>query len=42
MIGAMPNAVKPLGDSPAYVDPVSGQIYPISEPRWRSDMGLRL
>jgi threonine synthase len=39
MIGTMPNAVKPLGDAPAYVDPVSGRKYPISEPRWRSDAG---
>ena len=42
MIGAMPNDVKPLADPPAYVDPVSGQIYPISEPRWRSDTGAPL
>ena len=38
----MPNDVKPLADPPAYVDPVSGQIYPISEPRWRSDTGAPL
>jgi threonine synthase len=42
MIGAMPNDVKPLADPPAYVDPVRGQIYPISEPRWRSDTGAPL
>ena len=28
--------------SPAYVDPVSGRKYPISEPRWRSDTGAPL
>ena len=27
------------GEPPAYVDPTSGQKYPISEPRWRSDTG---
>jgi threonine synthase len=27
---------------PAYVDPVSDQTYPISEPRWRSDTGASL
>ena len=42
MIGAMPNDVKPLDDPPAYVDPASGQKYPISEPRWRSDAGAPL
>jgi threonine synthase len=42
MIGAMPNDVKPLTDLPAYVDPISGQKYPISEPRWRSDTGAPL
>jgi threonine synthase len=29
-------------DPPAYVDPVSGEKYPISEPRWRSDTGAPL
>jgi threonine synthase len=38
----MPNDVKPRPDAPAYVDPVSGQRYPISEPRWRSDTGAPL
>src|SRR5271154_2714331 len=38
----MPNDVKPLADPPAYVDPTSGQRYPISEPRWRSDTGSPL
>jgi threonine synthase len=38
----MPNDVKPLADPPAYVDPISGQKYPISEPRWRSDTGAPL
>ncbi len=42
MIAAMPNDVKPPDDPPAYVDPVGGQTYPISEPRWRSDMGAPL
>jgi threonine synthase len=42
MIGAMPNDLKPLGDPPAYVDPISGQRYPVSEPRWRSDNGAPL
>jgi threonine synthase len=42
MIGAMPNAVKPPDEAPAYVDPISGQKYPISEPRWRSDTGAPL
>jgi threonine synthase len=32
----MHDDMKSLGP-PAYVDPVSGQKYPISEPRWRSD-----
>jgi threonine synthase len=35
----MPNDVRPLADPPAYVDPISGRKYPISEPRWRSDAG---
>ena len=38
----MLNDVKPLGDPPAYVDPISGEKYPISEPRWRSDTGAPL
>jgi threonine synthase len=39
----MPNDQKPpLSDPPAYVDPTSGQRYPISEPRWRSDTGAPL
>jgi threonine synthase len=29
-------------DPPAYVDPISGRKYPISEPRWRSDTGAPL
>jgi threonine synthase len=29
-------------DEPAYLDPVSGHVYPISEPRWRSDAGRPL
>ena len=32
----MHDDMKSLGP-PAYVDPVSGRKYPISEPRWRSD-----
>jgi threonine synthase len=32
----MRDDMKSLGP-PAYVDPVSGRKYPISEPRWRSD-----
>jgi threonine synthase len=32
----MHDEMKSLGP-PAYVDPVSGRKYPISEPRWRSD-----
>jgi threonine synthase len=42
MIAAMPNDVKPPDECPAYVDPASGQKYPISEPRWRSDAGAPL
>jgi threonine synthase len=42
MIGAMANDMKPLADPPAYVDPTSGQKYPISEPRWRSETGAPL
>jgi threonine synthase len=42
MIGAMSNDVKPLTGPPAYFDPISGQRYPISEPRWRSDTGAPL
>jgi threonine synthase len=38
----MPNDVKPLREAPAYVDPISGQRYPISEPRWCSDAGAPL
>ena len=38
----MPNKPMPLANSPAYVDPISGQRYPISEPRWRSDTGAPL
>jgi threonine synthase len=39
---AMPNNVKSPDESPAYVDPTSGQKYPISVPRWRSDAGAPL
>jgi threonine synthase len=42
MIGSMPNDFKLPGDPPAYVDPISGQKYPLSEPRWRSDKGAPL
>ncbi len=42
MIGAMPNDLKSLKDSPAYVNSISGQKYPISAPRWRSDTGAPL
>jgi threonine synthase len=42
MIDAMSNAMKPLEDPPAYVDPISGEKYPISEPRWRSETGAPL
>ena len=42
MIDAMPNDLKPLADPPAYVDSVSGEKYPISEPRWRSETGAPL
>jgi threonine synthase len=42
MIVVMPNNVKPLKESPAYLDPISGKKYPISEPRWRSDAGAPL
>ncbi len=38
----MPNDLKPRKDPPAYVDPVNGEKYPISEPRWRSDTGAPL
>ena len=38
----MPNDAKLLGEPPAYLDPISGQKYPISEPRWRSDTGAPL
>ena len=38
----MPNDLKLPGDPPAYVDPISHQEYPISEPRWRSDKGAPL
>ena len=38
----MPEDPKPLADPPAYVDPVSGERYPISKPRWRSDAGAPL
>jgi threonine synthase len=36
----MPKPVKP--PAPAYVDAISGETYPISEPRWRSDAGAPL
>ena len=42
MICAMPNPLKPLAGPPAYIDPISGETYPISEPRWRSDTGAPL
>ncbi|MFZ0604087.1 MAG: hypothetical protein WAN05_22485, partial [Roseiarcus sp.] len=38
----MPNPLKPLAGPPAYIDPISGETYPISEPRWRSDTGAPL
>ncbi len=42
MICAMPNDLKPPKHAPAYVDPISGETYPISEPRWRSETGAPL
>jgi threonine synthase len=42
MVEAMPNDAQPPDDPPAYVDPASGQKYPISEPRWCSDSGAPL
>jgi len=39
MISDMPNAPEPACGPPAYVDPLSGETYPISQPRWRSDSG---
>ena len=33
---------KAPADPPAYVDPISGEKYPISAPRWRSDTGAPL
>jgi len=38
----MSNAPEPACDPPAYVDPLSGERYPISAPRWRSDTGAPL
>lgn len=38
----MPHDVTPPADPPAYLDLISGQKYPISEPRWRSDTGAPL
>jgi threonine synthase len=38
----MPNDVTPPPNLQAYVDPASGEKYPISEPRWRSDTGAPL
>jgi threonine synthase len=32
----------PIAEPPAYVDPTSGETYPISEPRWRSPSGAPL
>ena len=29
-------------DPPAYVEPASGRLYPIDQPRWRSDTGTPL
>jgi threonine synthase len=40
MMGPMPSDATP--SPPAYVDPASGETYPISEPRWRSDAGAPL
>ena len=34
----MPNDLEPC-DPPAYVDPISGETYRISAPRWRADSG---
>jgi threonine synthase len=31
-----------VGDAPAYIDPATGEKYPISEPRWRSETGAPL
>jgi threonine synthase len=38
----MPHDVTPPADPPAYVDPASGEKYPIFEPRWRADTGAPL
>jgi threonine synthase len=38
----MPNPNPGEPPPPAYVDPASGETYPISEPRWRSDAGAPL
>ena len=35
----MPNPNSGEPPPPAYVDPASGETYPIAEPRWRSDAG---
>ena len=35
-------AGKPAAEAPAYVDPTTGETYPISEPRWRSSTGAPL
>jgi threonine synthase len=42
MIGPMPNDIKRPLEPAAYIDPISNQKYPISEPRWRSDTGAPL
>jgi threonine synthase len=38
----MPNPNPGEPPPPAYVDPASGETYPIAEPRWRSDAGAPL
>jgi len=38
----MSNELEPACEPPAYVDPISGETYPISQPRWRSDSGAPL
>lgn len=38
----MPHASEAPLPAPAYIDPVNGRLYPLDQPRWRSDDGRPL
>jgi threonine synthase len=31
--------LEPVPEQPVYIDPQTGQTYPLNKPRWRADAG---